>query len=208
MERGQIHNSTAEINLRLSNVEELSSPNIMRDTIAPVLKAALANVLKAPTLTRISLHLFTINKVPKLNHIAIYSDLTDWFQHESCLFEPCSTLRYFGANLRELHLQSSQSSPAFEAASNRPCPQTVQSLPTGYVHVYSLGQLPLGASLELESEQVYTEATKSSSVWTIAHWDRVEDTLLEKPQFSSVEIMTIMSVDWYISAVWREPRRY
>ena len=130
-----IRNSTAEIVLRLFNVEELSLQHMAWNTLAPVLRAALAKVLKAPTLTRISLELFAVDnlstlisllsdavylKVLKLNRIDLEDrtlfgnfiipesdpnlvpprsiklsqlsitfipDLSDWFQHESCLFE-------------------------------------------------------------------------------------------------------------------------
>ncbi|KAE9401474.1 hypothetical protein BT96DRAFT_992028 [Gymnopus androsaceus JB14] len=167
-----IHNSTAEIVLRLSNVEKLSFQHMMWNNLSPRHKAALANMLKAASITRILVSLLSHAvhlKVLKLGRVALGDsafenfilpesdhrvvlprsiklsqltisftpDLTDWFQHESCLFEvrhlhslhiqterpypfaqAAAMLRYVGANLRELHLQSPHSLPALEAASN------------------------------------------------------------------------------------------
>ncbi|KAE9403617.1 hypothetical protein BT96DRAFT_1016856 [Gymnopus androsaceus JB14] len=57
-----IHNSTAELILRLSSVEELSFEQVRWDPLPPMLKEALTNMLKAPQLTGISLGLIVSDK--------------------------------------------------------------------------------------------------------------------------------------------------
>ncbi|KAE9391343.1 hypothetical protein BT96DRAFT_1001460 [Gymnopus androsaceus JB14] len=126
----ELDNATADVVRRLSNVNNLSFSTVYWITLSPLLRTELTKILRAPSLTQLSLELFYIStfwtdwqdltgsvheletggpppksQLKRLRLGLEVDPFITWFQHDSCPFE---ARNYVGGNLRELEIQNPQ----------------------------------------------------------------------------------------------------